>query len=245
MLERGGSGGKAERQGCPKGRGEVLAGPFTVSERSERRQKLSVALTPAGPVHHLEDSQPHRREETLRTFRVISGRASWAPLLIIAVGESVREQVVTGGRGPGTRVGSSPPNGIREALAPPGGRVPRPGAGTEIFRWSDRRERAEGLLRPRRSLVTLPATKPTEIVEQGRSRERKSSLGSRRSADLVSKALAALRPGRSAGERTGTDGGLTKGTGARSDAMSAHVARNVRRHVKSSIGGPMGCADFL
>jgi hypothetical protein len=60
--------GKVERQGCPQGRGEVLAGPVTVSERSERRQKLSVALTPAGPVHHLEDSQPHRREEHFEHF---------------------------------------------------------------------------------------------------------------------------------------------------------------------------------
>jgi hypothetical protein len=41
-------------------------------------------------------------------------------------------------------------------------------SGTEILRWSDRRERADALLQPCRSSVTLPATKRTEIVEQGR-----------------------------------------------------------------------------
>lgn len=62
---------------------------------------------------------------------------------------------MTGGRGLGTRVGSSPPNGI-EGLCPARRPEPRPALGTEILRWSDRREPAEALLRPRRSLVTLP-----------------------------------------------------------------------------------------
>jgi len=113
---------------------------------------------------------------------------------------------------------------------------------TEILRWSDRRERADDLLQPCRSWITLPSTKRTEIVERGRSRQRKSPVGPFGSADPESKALAALRPGRSAGERTGTDRVLTKGTGARSHAMSAHGARNARRHAKSWIGGQMGCA---
>jgi hypothetical protein len=52
-----------------------VGGPFTVSERSERHQKLSAALTPAGPVHHLEDSQPHGRARQ-RTPRTICGRRS-------------------------------------------------------------------------------------------------------------------------------------------------------------------------
>ena len=92
--------------------------------------------------------------------------------------------------------------------------------------------------------VTLPAINRTEIVEPGRP-PRKSSVGSLRSADIAPMALAAPRPGRPAGERAGTNGGLTKGTGARSDAMSAHVAKNVRRHEKSSIGGPDGLQDSL
>ena len=41
VLERSGSGGKAERQGCPKGRGEVLAGPVTVSERGVEENAAS------------------------------------------------------------------------------------------------------------------------------------------------------------------------------------------------------------
>jgi hypothetical protein len=124
---------------------------------------------------------------------------------------------------------------------PPGGRNPAQLLGTEILRWSDRRKPAEALLRPRGSLVTPPCHQADRIVEQGRSRESKSPVGSHGSADLVSNALAALRTGRSAGERTGTDRDLTKGTGARSHAMSAHGARNPRR--QSSIGGPMGCAN--
>jgi len=90
-------------------------------------------------------------------------------------------------------VGSSHPNGI-EGLCPATRPEPRPAARTEILSWSVRWERAEALLPPRRSLVTLAATKGTEIVEQGRSRQRKSPVGSLDSADLVSKALAALRP---------------------------------------------------
>lgn len=92
--------------------------------------------------------------------------------------------------------------------------------------------------------VTMPATNRTEIVEPGQP-PRMSSVGSLRSADIAPMALTAPRPGRPAGERAGTVGGLTKGTGARSDAMSAHVAKNVRRHAKSSIGAPNGLQDFL
>jgi hypothetical protein len=109
---------------------------------------------------------------------------------------------------------------------PPGGRNPAAVLETEIFRWSDRRERAEELCSLCRSWITVPATKRTEIVEQGRSRQRESRVGSLGSADLVLKASVALRPGCSAGERTGTDRDLTKGTGARSHATSTQIARS-------------------
>jgi hypothetical protein len=91
--------------------------------------------------------------------------------------------------------------------------------------------------------VTMPATNRTEIVEPGRP-PRMSSVGSLRSADVAPMALAAPRPGRPAGKPAGTDGSLTKGTGARSDTMSALVAKNVRRHAKSSIGAPDGLRIF-
>ena len=92
--------------------------------------------------------------------------------------------------------------------------------------------------------VTMPATNRTEIVEPGRP-PRMSSVGSLRSAEVAPMASAAPRSGRPAGKPADTDGSLTKGTGARSDAMSALVAKNVRRHAKSSIGGPDGLQDFL
>jgi hypothetical protein len=90
----------------------------------------------------------------------------------------------------------------------------------------------------------MPATNRTEIVEPGRPPSMP-SVGSLRSADVAPMALAAPRRGRPVGKPAATDGSLTKGTGARSDAMSALVAKNVRRHAKSSIGGPDGLQDFL
>src|SRR5665213_69716 len=53
--------------------GEVLVGPVTVSERSERRQKLVRALMPGGPEHHLGSSDP-RPGEDHRTSSGPAGR---------------------------------------------------------------------------------------------------------------------------------------------------------------------------
>jgi len=48
-------------------------GPVTVSERSERRQKLVRALMPGGPEHHLGSSDP-RPGEDHRTSSGPAGR---------------------------------------------------------------------------------------------------------------------------------------------------------------------------
>jgi hypothetical protein len=104
-LEREGSGETSGRQGCPQGRGEVLAGPATVSEhgvevrRSKRRQKLSAALMPDGPAHHLESSQPHPREGH-QTPRRPAGQPNWLascpPTGVSGPSTSIRGQVAMG-----------------------------------------------------------------------------------------------------------------------------------------------------
>src|ERR1035437_3694221 len=74
LLDRTCSEGKPECQGKPVGpKGEVLVGPVTASERSERRQKLVRALMPGGPEHHLGSSDP-RPGEDHRTSSGPAGR---------------------------------------------------------------------------------------------------------------------------------------------------------------------------
>src|ERR1035441_8705148 len=67
---RGKAGVSREARGAE---GEVLVGPVTVSERSERRQKLVRALMPGGPEHHLGSSDP-RAGEDHRTSSGPAGR---------------------------------------------------------------------------------------------------------------------------------------------------------------------------
>src|ERR1035437_2814139 len=64
--------GGASRE-ARRAEGEVLVGPVTVSERSERRQKLVRALMPGGPEHHLGSSDP-RPGEDHRTSSGPAGR---------------------------------------------------------------------------------------------------------------------------------------------------------------------------
>ena len=121
-MESEGSGETTERQGCPQGRGEVLAGPFAVSERSKRRRNLSAALTPDGLVHHLENSQPHPREGH-RTPPVPAGQLSWlASCPPPMAGRHHRPLSV--GRWPwaGTRQGAGDSSGTQSASLCPGGR---------------------------------------------------------------------------------------------------------------------------
>ena len=120
-MERAGSGETSERQGCLKGRGKVLAGPFAVSERSKRRRNLSAALTPDGPVHHPESSQPHPREGH-RTPRRPAGQLSW---LTSCPSPACRDRrPLSVGRWPwaGTRQGAGDSSGKSRASLCPGDR---------------------------------------------------------------------------------------------------------------------------
>src|ERR1022692_1458141 len=121
LLEREGSGETSERQGCPQGRGEVLAGPVTVSERSKRRQKLSAALTPDGPVHHLKSSQPQPREGH-RTPRTPAGQLSWLASCPPPACRDRRPRSVDRWPWAGTRQGAGDSSGMSRASLCPGKR---------------------------------------------------------------------------------------------------------------------------
>ena len=120
-MKREGSGETTERQGCPQGRGEVLAGPVTVSERSKRRWNLSAALTPDGPVHHLESSQPLPREGHRTPLRP-AGQLSWRASCPPPACRDRRPRSV--GRWPwaGTRQGAGDSFGMSRASLCPGER---------------------------------------------------------------------------------------------------------------------------
>ena len=143
-MEREGSGEKPERQGCPKGRGEVLAGPATVSERSKRRQKLSAALTPDGPVHHLESSQPHPREG-YRTPRRPAGQPNWLASCPPPACWHRRPLSVDRWPWAGTRQGAGDSSGMSRASLCPGERGIAPATEGSA---SNRSHRAEHSLAP-------------------------------------------------------------------------------------------------
>jgi hypothetical protein len=226
-LEREGSGETSERQGCSQGRGEVLARPATVSERSKRRRKLSAALTPDGPAHHLESSQPLLREGH-RAPRTPTGQLSWLASFPPPACRDRRLRSVGRWRWAGTRRGAGDSSGMSRASLCPGKRRIAPA--TEDLA-SNRWRRAEHspassahligtAVRPQADGGTRARLIRWEEANSWRPRllPATSFRAHRRH---LARAAGPERPGRSASRS------LIKRTGARSATVDIRSARNV------------------